>query len=132
MKTNNDKHRILIVDDNRPFSEGFKYLMREVLNERVELIDQAFDGEEAMKFLSFWDYDYVFMDINMPKMNGIFATKIASYLFQNVRIVAVSFNNDSESRNRMLKAGACDYLVKGDIDDEVLLKLFSNHQEAEC
>lgn len=124
MDTNNKKYRILIVDDNRPFSDGFKYLIREVLNERIELIDQAYDGDEAMKFLSFWEYDYIFMDINMPKMNGIFATKIASYLFHNVRIVAVSFHNDSESKNRMLKAGACDYLVKGEIDEEVLADLF--------
>lgn len=128
MNLSDKKVRILVVDDNRPFSEGFKFLLREVLKDRIQVLDQAYDGDEAMKFLSVWEYDYIFMDINMPKMDGFFATKLASYLFQKVHIVAVSFHNDSESKNRMLKAGAHEYLVKGEIDEVVLSELFSRQE----
>ncbi len=72
----------------------------------------AHDGEEAVQKAKENSYDIIFMDINMPKMNGMDATKIIRKTFNNVPIIALTANALSGDREKFIEAGMDDYLSK--------------------
>jgi DNA-binding NarL/FixJ family response regulator len=66
------------------------------------------------------------MDIDMPVMNGIEATKAIIRRFRFINIIAVSFHNEMQSVRQMVESGARNYLVKEDISPETIEKAFSS------
>ncbi|MCB1160135.1 MAG: response regulator, partial [Leptospiraceae bacterium] len=104
--------KVLIVEDNYLNT----YLMEKILKKKNVLYDSCFNGEEAIMYLKDKDYHIIFMDIQMPVMDGITATKnirnFESSKKRNIPIVAFTANVLEEEREKALQAGVDDYLTK--------------------
>jgi DNA-binding NarL/FixJ family response regulator len=116
------KLRILIVDDHNKFITAFKYLLEDLFDDQIEYIDIANNGIDCLDILSTKIYDIVFMDVDMPGMNGIDATKIINDTYRDIKIIAISFHSDLKYIMKMIEAGARNYLIKEEINRERLEK----------
>jgi YesN/AraC family two-component response regulator len=118
------KLNILLVDDNQHFRHALKYMVEESSRDRIDNIFQASSGSEALGILKKQHVDLVFMDIEMPDMNGIEATRKATEINRFLTIIALSFHQEMEFIMQMLEAGARNYIIKEDINTEALKKVF--------
>ncbi|MFW6227508.1 MAG: response regulator [Bacteroidota bacterium] len=121
------KLRILLVDDHVQFLSALKFLITDTFDETVESIDTACNGKECLDILSKKVIDIVFMDIDMPVMNGIETTKIASETYRNLIIIALSFHSDMKYVIQMIEAGARSYIIKEEIDKELLSSVLEKY-----
>ncbi len=119
------KQKVLIVDDNPHFSKALKFMLLDSFQDRIEEIVTVKDGEECLHELNKKIYDMVFMDINMPKLNGIDATREATNLHRNLVIIAVSFHSEMRYIVQMIEAGARSYIIKDEICRDSLDKALS-------
>ena len=113
---------ILLVDDNKQFREAFKFILEENLSEKYDKLYQAENGKECIKMVKKHTIDYIFMDKEMPVMNGVEATKQIVDNYRNIKIIAVSFHSELEDIQGMLEAGARNYIVKEEITKEVIAR----------
>jgi len=118
------KLNILLVDDNMHFLQALKYMVEESSIERIDKIYQANNGLEALNILKKQHIDVVFMDIEMPEMNGIEATRKATELNRFLTIIALSFHQEMEYVMQMLEAGARNYIIKEDINVNTIKRVF--------
>lgn len=102
--------KVLIADDNRLFRELLAICFRETTD--IEIVAQAFDGLDVLEKVKLSQPDVVLMDIRMPGMNGITATKILYEEFPKVKVIALTTFNDKIYIKAMLEANACGYLLK--------------------
>ncbi len=114
-----NKHSILIVDDHRLFREGLKLLL-ENLSFTGE-IEEAENGLECLLKLEKHYFDIVFMDVDMPVMNGIEACRKALSQFPGLNIIALSMHAEESYYKSMITAGAKGFILKNsgiqDIED---------------
>lgn len=120
----NKQYKVLLVDDNQQFIDALRFQLVELLGDRVAVIDSAYDGEQALKAIEAKRYDYIFMDISMPQMDGIEATRIATRSNRDIKIIALSFHKEFEYLQLMLEAGARFYIRKDEVDADTLQKVF--------
>ncbi|MBK6283794.1 MAG: response regulator transcription factor [Draconibacterium sp.] len=104
------KIKVLIVDDHQLFREGVVTLLSSA--ENIEVIAQAEDGQEAIEKVKLVKPDVVLIDIAMPRMNGIDATKKIKSQMPEVKIIILSMHLEKEYVKGVLEAGADGYLVK--------------------
>jgi len=104
------KVRILIADDHAVLREGMRNLLEE--EKDFEVIGEAGDGEEAVKLASELKPDVAVMDIVMPKLNGIEATRKIKQIAPNIAILILTAYDDDEYVLGLLDAGAAGYLLK--------------------
>ncbi len=113
--------KIIIADDHEIFRKGLKVVLSRLKN--VEIVGEATSGEEVIHMLEDSEADIVLMDIEMPGMNGIEATRQITQKFPDVKVLALTmFNNDHYIQD-MLDAGARGFLLKNvtkDILDKAL------------
>lgn len=110
MKTMNKAARVLVVDDQTLFRTGLTSLLRE--DDRVEVIGEAADGVEAVKQAVKLKPDVVLMDLKMPNLDGIEATRQINEAVPEARIlILTAFETDSQVI-LALKAGASGYVLK--------------------
>ena len=102
--------KVLIVDDHQLFREGVVTLLSTA--ENIEVIAQAVDGQDAIEKVKHFEPDVVLLDIAMPRMNGIDATKKLKALNPGIRIIILSMHLEKEYVKGVLEAGADGYLVK--------------------
>ncbi len=108
--------RIVLVDDHFRVHRAIGALV-DFLND-LELVGQGSNGEEAIQLCKEYNPDVVLMDVIMPGMDGIEATKHICQQFPHIKVVALSSFQDVESVRAMIKAGAVGYLLKNSsIDD---------------
>jgi len=119
------KQKVLIADDNPHFAKALKFMLLDSFQDRIEDINTVKDGEECLKELNRKIYDMVFMDINMPKINGIEATREATTIYRNLVVVAVSFHSEMKYIVQMIEAGARSYIIKDEICRDSLEKALS-------
>lgn len=111
------KIRTIIVDDHRILRDGIKALLKEMPN--VELIGEASNGEELLPMLKNCDVDLVLMDINMPKMNGIDASREALKICPNLKIIILSMHDDIQFYDKIVELGVDGFLLKESNYDEL-------------
>jgi YesN/AraC family two-component response regulator len=121
-----EKYNILIVDDSQVFINSFTRLIRDAVSDCIENISYAHSGEEGLLKLNEEIFDYVFVDIDMPGIDGLNMTKLFNMdnYRQKTKVIAVSFHNEFEYLKQMLEAGASKYLVKDQIDYDTIIKIF--------
>jgi DNA-binding NarL/FixJ family response regulator len=107
-----NKIRVLIVDDRDVIIDGLKLIFSGAKD--IDIKGVASNGEEAIELVRKHDYDVVLMDVNMPVMNGVEATKAIKKLNFKIKILANSFYLDPILIKDMMKAGAQGFVRKGD------------------
>jgi len=105
-------------------------MVEESSNDRIDKIYQANNGLEALNILKKQHVDVVFMDIEMPEMNGIEATRKATEYNRFLTIIALSFHQEMEYVMQMLEAGARNYIIKEDINSDTLKRVFELNLQA--
>jgi DNA-binding NarL/FixJ family response regulator len=106
----NRKLSIMIVEDQHIFRKGLILLLKEIPG--IQIFGEASNGDEFLKMIENERPDIVFMDIQMPVMNGIDATKNSIALYPDLKIVAISMFGDEEYLVSMLEAGVKGFLLK--------------------
>lgn len=104
------KARILIADDHDVVRTGLRLLLRS--SPEFVVVAEASNGEEAVRLAAKHTPDVVIMDISMPGLDGIEATKIITKQNPGVRVIILSVHEDEEYAYQVLRAGACGYLLK--------------------
>ena len=104
------KLKIYLVDDHKLFREGLKLLLS--TQDFVHHIYEASNGREFIESLSLVDCDVVLMDIEMPGMNGIEATREALRLHPDLKIIVLSMYGDEQYYYKMIDAGAKGFMLK--------------------
>jgi NarL family two-component system response regulator LiaR len=111
-----EKIGIILVDDHSTVHRGIAAII-EVFDD-LELVAQGSNGKEAVQLCDEHQPDIVLMDVIMPVMNGIEATKIIHGKYPDIKILALSSFQDQESVRAMIDAGAIGYVLKNSsIDD---------------
>ena len=110
--------RILMVDDHEIMREGMCALLRK--HPEFEVVGQAADGRSSLELVAQLQPDVVIMDIGMPNLNGIEATRHILSQNPTIKIMALSTHSDGTIVARMIKAGAAGYMLKESAFDELI------------
>ena len=110
--------KVMLVDDHDLVRTGIKRLLEDHPN--IEIVGEAVSGEEALQQVSVYDPDVVLMDINMPGIGGLEATRKLLQRKPQLKIIVVTMHDDDLFPQRFLKAGALGYITKGAKVEEML------------
>ena len=113
-----DRIRILVVDDHALFREGLRALLAAFPD--IAVVGEAADGEEAIAQAERLQPDVVLMDVAMPGIDGIEATRRILRINPNLGIIIVTMVEDTDSVFAAMRAGARGYVLKGAHHDEIL------------
>ena len=102
--------KVIIADDHKVYREGFKLVVNSINN--VSVVAEAENGNQLLDILKKKKADIVFMDINMPGLGGIEATKKALEIAPDIKIIALTSLEGTEFINKMLYAGVEGYMLK--------------------
>jgi DNA-binding NarL/FixJ family response regulator len=114
---------ILLVDDQALLCEMLKTWLD--VEKDVDVLGIAHNGQEAIAKVEQLQPDIVLMDIDMPQMNGLQATKIISQRFPKVKVIILSGHDDDIYLGKSLRAGAKGYLLKNTTAEELVKKIRS-------
>jgi DNA-binding NarL/FixJ family response regulator len=109
--------RVLVVDDHQIVRDGLVALLGAL--EGIEVVGSAADGREALHLVAADEPDVVVMDIQMPGLDGIEATRFLAGRHPGVRVVVLTMNEDDDTILSAIRAGASGYLLKGAGAEEV-------------
>jgi len=112
------KIRILLADDHAVVRQGFRLILSGQAD--MEIVGEAGDGNQAVEQAEKLKPDVVVMDVAMPNLNGIEATRRLAEAAPHTRVLALSMHKDSVYVREILRAGAKGYLLKDSIDRDLL------------
>lgn len=124
-----DEIRILIADDHQIIVDGIRALIEGTSG--ICVCATARNGREAVQKTALVNPTIILMDIDMPEMNGLEATKIITRDFPDVKIIILSMHHEKGLIKSMLEAGASGYLLKNSDQEELIQairKVASNQQ----
>lgn len=119
--------RIVIADDHKLMREGLSSLLGQ--HENMEVIGQATNGREAVQLAEREKADVVVMDVSMPDLNGIDATRQIVSRSPKTRVIALSMHSDRQFVAEMFRAGARGYLLKDSAFEELASAIVQVTQE---
>lgn len=109
------KIRVMLVDDHPVVRQGLFIMLG--LQSDIEVVGEASDGEEAVLLARQIVPDVILMDINMPNMNGLEATRIIHAELPQIRIIGLSIFDENAEGAAIINAGASAYRSKGENTD---------------
>ncbi len=112
------KTKILLADDHAVVRQGFRMILG--AQPDMEIVGEAGNGREAVTMCEQLQPDVVVMDVAMPELNGIEATRRITEAIPHTRVLALSMHKDSVYVREILRAGARGYLLKDSIDVDLL------------
>jgi DNA-binding NarL/FixJ family response regulator len=111
--------RILLADDHAVVRQGFRMILAAQPN--FEIVAEASNGREAVELAEKLQPDVVVMDVTMPELNGIEATRRIQTVSPRSRVLALSMHKDSVYVREILRAGARGYLLKDALDRDLVM-----------
>lgn len=108
---------IIIVDDHIIFRKGLRTILNEIID--VKVVAEAANGHELLELLKKKEADVILMDIKMPVMDGIEATKRVMAKYPKVKIIALTMHEEISYFNKMMEVGASGFLLKKTNQDEL-------------
>jgi DNA-binding NarL/FixJ family response regulator len=114
-ETDLSKIRVVLVDDHRMIREGLRGIIEETTD--MIVVAEACDGCMAVDVAHAMRPDVMVMDVNMPKMNGVEATRKIKEELPHVRVIGLSLYDDPKIARAMRKAGAEAYLSKSSFQE---------------
>ncbi|MCS6951870.1 MAG: response regulator transcription factor [Bryobacterales bacterium] len=114
----NRKIRILLADDHALVRQGFRLMLE--TQPDMEVVGEASNGREALELAQNLHPDVVIMDVGMPEMGGIEATRRLAAALPRTAVLALSMHKDSVYVREILRVGARGYLLKDAFDRDLL------------
>jgi DNA-binding NarL/FixJ family response regulator len=114
-----ERIKVLIVDDHRVVREGLSAILQS--KESIHVLGEAQDGQEAVEKARSLLPDVILMDVSMPKMTGVEATRIIKREFPHIGIIALTMYEEQQYIFDLVRGGATGYLLK-DSDSEQIVK----------
>jgi DNA-binding NarL/FixJ family response regulator len=111
------KTTILVVDDHAMFRDGVRRMLE---RSDFNVVGEAGDGEEAMKAVRELTPDVVIMDITMPNVDGITATRDIMSSLPDTKVIALSIHGGKRFVENMLQAGAAGYILKDSVPEQLV------------
>lgn len=118
--------KIAITDDQRLFRQSLRYLLES--DPFFSVTGEACDGQELFSIMNKAVPDIVLMDINMPKLNGIAATRIITDRWPQVKVIMLSVSDEDDMIAASMAAGAKGYILK-DAEKEEFIRIIKNLHE---
>ncbi len=109
--------RLIIADDHEIFRKGLRIILNEL--DEVKVIAEAQNGNEVFEILKHQKADLILMDIRMPVMDGIEATRKMTEKYPDVKVIALTMFEEISYFNQMIEAGAQGFLLKKTNKDEL-------------
>jgi DNA-binding NarL/FixJ family response regulator len=116
---------VLLVDDHAILLDGLRFLLE--AQGDIEVIGTASNGQEGVELATRHCPDVVVMDISMPVMNGIDATRLISKKCRNTKVAILSMHHTTEFLQRALEAGAVGYVLKDAAGTELVTAIRALH-----
>jgi two-component system NarL family response regulator len=113
----------MLADDHSMFRQALKNMLEK--DPRIQVVGEAADGVALVQMVASTPVDVVCMDIGMPRMNGIEATRRILAINPAIKVIGLSARTDRDFVLDMLKAGASGYVTKTETGDELLRAVFS-------
>lgn len=117
---------VIVADDHTVLRDGLRYLLE--AQGDIKIVGMAANGQEAVEQAALYCPDVVLMDISMPVMNGIEATKQISKVCKHTKVAILSMHHTMEYMQRALEAGAVGYLLKDSAGAELVTAIRSLHE----
>lgn len=120
------KIRVLLVDDHPMTLRGVRDFLSRAKN--IEIVGEAHDGEEGVRSAMSLSPDIVLMDIQMPKLDGIQATRMLRKEVPEIKVIILTLHDERESYEKFLKSGARGYVLKDTSPRELIFAIESVFQ----
>lgn len=118
MRSSTRKIRVLLADDHRIVREGIRSSLAEC--DGITIVGEAVDGKMAIQKTRELAPDVVLMDLNMPQMNGLEATRIVASKFPKSRVIALTMHANKEYVQEILRSGAKGYVLKDTTPEQLI------------
>ena len=122
--------RVLLADDHRVVRDGLASILEDEPD--IQVVGEADDGQAAVELAREKTVDVILMDVNMPRLNGIEATRQIMRAHPDVRIIGLSMHEDPSIGAAMRQAGAAAYLTKDGASDRLLAAIRSQGRSEAC
>jgi len=113
-----ERIKVLIVDDHRVVREGLSAILK--TKDNVDVLGEAQDGQEAVEKARSLLPDVILMDVSMPKMTGVEATRIIKREFPHIGIIALTMYEEQQYIFDLVRGGATGYLLKDSDSDQIV------------
>lgn len=110
MTQSKKKHKIIIADDHTLFRQGLKLILEDIND--IDVIADVANGKELIEITRELTPDLIIMDINMPQINGIEASRILLQEFPELKILVVSMYGDEQYYNSVIENGVKGFILK--------------------
>ena len=130
MSGKKEKIRVLVADDHPVVRKGLQFCLAK--RDRLKVVGEAADGDEALKRCRELQPDVVLMDISMPRMNGLAVTELIRKEIPNVKVLVLSVHNNRDYIFRIIQAGAHGYLSKETAPDDLLKAIEAVYEGGTC
>ena len=117
---------VMLVDDHGLVRRGIRRLLDDASG--IKVVAEAVDGEQAIKQVRMKKPDVILMDVSMPGIGGLEATRKITRFSPDMKIIAVTVHSDDPFPARLLEAGAAGYITKGCDVEEIVCAIQSVHQ----
>jgi len=121
-----NKISVLLVDDQVLFINSLKGVL-EIKDPDIQIAGVCYNGREAVNFIRSKNVDIVLMDVKMPEMDGVEATRIIEQEKPEIKIIMLTTFDEDEYVNKALKEGAKGYLLKDMLPDELVFAIKNVH-----